>query len=521
MPPAAARPPKPRAAVPRIAGTPLTTRGDILVANSTPALGRLALGAANTVLHGSATDPAYSAVVNGDLSGLIGLAHGGVNLDLTATGGTSQVLKQTSSGGAITVARLACADLSDSSAACSSLTSLTLVTPTIGVATATSVNKMAITAPATSSTLAVADGKTFTASNTLTLAGTDSTTMTFPATSATIARTDAANTFTGVQTMTSPALTTSTITTSETLSNNNIGVVSTDGYVLQNTTPALVGAQQRSPRLHFIGQGWKTASTAGTRQTEWIIDNLPVQASANPANTLIFAPITNGTTGLGITLCGTNSGTSNPVLLLDNNGGAFCGDGTSGSHNATGFGPVNSGNMFGAFTNGTERVLFGNNGMLLNSTGSLFWTSGSLGNTITGDTGLCRGAAGQININDGTTTCTNYRDISLRHTVAAGTAPTISSGGGGTGAAIAGADEAGAVTVGTSIATGSIVVALGTAYTNAPPCFAEDTTNSATIVTVCVATTTQLTLTSYSRTTGIAGNFTASDVVRFSVPKGY
>ena len=67
-------------------------------------------------------------------------------------------------------------------------------------ATATSINKMAITAPATSSTLAVADGKTLTANKTLTLDGTDSTTMTFPTTSATIARTDAAQTFTGTQT---------------------------------------------------------------------------------------------------------------------------------------------------------------------------------------------------------------------------------------------------------------------------------------------------------------------------------
>lgn len=56
----------------------------------------------------------------------------------------------------------------------------TLVTPTLGVATATSINKVAITAPATGSTLTVADGKTLTASNSITLAGTDSTTMTFP-----------------------------------------------------------------------------------------------------------------------------------------------------------------------------------------------------------------------------------------------------------------------------------------------------------------------------------------------------
>lgn len=40
--------------------------------------------------------------------------------NFSATGGTSQVVKQTSSGGAFTVARLACADLSDSNTGCSS-----------------------------------------------------------------------------------------------------------------------------------------------------------------------------------------------------------------------------------------------------------------------------------------------------------------------------------------------------------------------------------------------------------------
>lgn len=47
-----------------------------------------------------------------------------------------------------------------------------LATFAAGVTT-TSINKMAVTAPATSSTLAVADGKTLTASNTLTFSGTD------------------------------------------------------------------------------------------------------------------------------------------------------------------------------------------------------------------------------------------------------------------------------------------------------------------------------------------------------------
>jgi len=61
--------------------------------------------------------------------------------------------------------------------------------------------------------ISITDGKILTASNTLTLAGTDATTMTFPTTSATIARTDAAQTFTGVQTFVAPILGTPTSVT--------------------------------------------------------------------------------------------------------------------------------------------------------------------------------------------------------------------------------------------------------------------------------------------------------------------
>jgi hypothetical protein len=61
------------------------------------------------------------------------------------------------------------------------LTSPTLTTPALGVATATSINKVAITAPATGSTLTIADGKTLTASNTLTFTGTDASSVAFGA----------------------------------------------------------------------------------------------------------------------------------------------------------------------------------------------------------------------------------------------------------------------------------------------------------------------------------------------------
>lgn len=76
----------------------------------------------------------------------------------------------------------------------------TFTTPTLGVAAATTLNKLTITTPATGSTLTIVDGKTLTVNNSIQLSGTDTTTMTFPSTSATIARTDAAQTFTGAQT---------------------------------------------------------------------------------------------------------------------------------------------------------------------------------------------------------------------------------------------------------------------------------------------------------------------------------
>ena len=65
-------------------------------------------------------------------------------------------------------------------------------------------NGLTLTANATGFQLAGGTtSKTLAVSNSLTLAGTDGTTMTFPSTSASIARTDAAQTFTGVQTFSS------------------------------------------------------------------------------------------------------------------------------------------------------------------------------------------------------------------------------------------------------------------------------------------------------------------------------
>lgn len=74
-------------------------------------------------------------------------------------------------------------------------TSPVFVTPTLGAATATTLNGVTVTSGTGTITLGT---KTLVISNSITLAGTDATTMTFPTTSATLARTDAGQTFTGV-----------------------------------------------------------------------------------------------------------------------------------------------------------------------------------------------------------------------------------------------------------------------------------------------------------------------------------
>lgn len=61
------------------------------------------------------------------------------------------------------------------------LVSPSFTTPTLGVASATTINKVTFTTPATGSTITVADGKTLTLSNTVTFAGTDGATLNFGA----------------------------------------------------------------------------------------------------------------------------------------------------------------------------------------------------------------------------------------------------------------------------------------------------------------------------------------------------
>lgn len=84
---------------------------------------------------------------------------------------------------------------------------------------------------------------------------------------------------------------TGVVTTTKSYGANTSG----DGLVLRNTTAATAGNQQKSPRIHLIGQGWKTDATASSQQVEWTIEDEPFQGTAFPIPFLVFrSQINNG-----------------------------------------------------------------------------------------------------------------------------------------------------------------------------------------------------------------------------------
>jgi len=189
--------------------------------------------------------------------------------------------------------------------------SAALTTPNIGAATATSVNKVAITAPATSSTITVADGKTFTCSNTLTIAGTDSQVFTFPAASDSVGCLGTAQTWTAAQTF------------SDSLKAQNTHGGSVALSVLEDTV-TLSGATTESNisiptgSIVFGCSARVTTEITGSGVTSW---SLGYSGTANAfGSTLALAA---GSTNVGNT--GGNGFYAATKLLFTPAGGSFAG----------------------------------------------------------------------------------------------------------------------------------------------------------------------------------------------------
>jgi hypothetical protein len=97
-----------------------------------------------------------------------------------------------------------------------------------------------------------------------------------------------------------------------------IGVTSTDGGRLSNTTAAAAGAQQYSPRSCWEGQGWKTDATAASQSVVFCMETQPVQGSSAPSGNFVLKASINGgafstvgtfTSGGNFTAAGTVTGT--------------------------------------------------------------------------------------------------------------------------------------------------------------------------------------------------------------------
>ncbi len=122
-----------------------TSLNSTVTGSSLTSVGTLTNLTVTNAIAGSITGNAATVTTNANLTGPI-----------TSVGNATSVASQTGTGTKFVMD-----------------TSPTLVTPTLGVATATSINKVTITAPTTSATLTIADGKTLTASDNATVSGTN------------------------------------------------------------------------------------------------------------------------------------------------------------------------------------------------------------------------------------------------------------------------------------------------------------------------------------------------------------
>jgi len=172
-------------------------------------------------------------------------------------------------------------------------TSPSFTTPTLGVASATSINKVALTAPATGSTLTIADGKTLTVNNTITLSGTDSTVMTFPSTSQTIAGLGVAQTFTATNTFSQVNYTVNTVTVTSnagtvpiTYRLNNFTNSSAATMTITLATASAVDGQMSIVRIYDFSAASQTISWVNTENS-----NVTVPTTSNGSTTL---PLTVG-----------------------------------------------------------------------------------------------------------------------------------------------------------------------------------------------------------------------------------
>lgn len=197
-----------------------------------------------------------------------------------------------------------------------------------------------------------------------------------------------------------------------------VDATSTDGLALATTTAATVGAQKYSPRIRWTGSGWKTNATAAAQAVDGAVELIPVQGAAAPTAKLSFSFQINGggysekaSVNSNGTVTGHSGSTTVPGIALDDSSGM----GLSYMSAIGGMGFTDQGF--------TRASVSGVNGVFgVYSNGAFSFGSGS-GPANSFDSGFHRGAAGQVNVTDGSSS-TAYRDLKLRTLIPGGTLAT-------------------------------------------------------------------------------------------------
>ena len=207
----------------------------------------------------------------------------------------------------------------------------TLITPVLGVASATTINKVAFTTPATGSTLTIADGKTLTASNTLTLTGTDGSTAAFgnggtvayvanklsafaTTTSAELAGVISDETgsgslvFANSPTLVSPTLG-SALATSITATTGSLVIAAATGNNSVNLVPTGSGTVDvANKRITSVAEPTQATDAATKNYVDAVKTGLDPKDSVRIATTApLTATYSNGTSGVGATLTNANT----------------------------------------------------------------------------------------------------------------------------------------------------------------------------------------------------------------------